>query len=173
DHERELYAVDLVEWALSLGQHPLKRPVPCQREVLLLKHLRSAEQRLKAVPLTDRARQRLSALLQPAVQRCEEQLRARFRPVLGGVLEEVGLRPGNLPERVALNKLIEELLDRIVESGFLNIGDLRDAVSRNQLKLDDLSGPGEFFSGDRLIQANRKLAVALDGVYHGGEIYMR
>jgi len=52
------------------------------------------------------------------------------------------LRPENFPERVALEKLVEELLDRIIGTAF-TMGDLRDAVSRNQLKLPDLGGFGE------------------------------
>ena len=36
DYERDLYAVDLVEWARSLFRRRIKRPLPEQREVLLL-----------------------------------------------------------------------------------------------------------------------------------------
>ena len=88
-------------------------------------------------------------------------------------LDDVGLRPRNLPERVARKKLVEELLDRIVERGFLTLGDLRDAVSRNNSKQPDCAGPARFFHGDALLQADRRLAVVLDGVYHGGEAYLR
>jgi hypothetical protein len=173
DHERELFAVDLVEWALSLFQRPLRRPVPCQRQVLLLKHLRSAGRRLKSARLTDPDRQRLNQLFYGAVLHCEERLRQSFRPVIHNALEEIGVRPENLPERVALNKIMEEMLDRIVERGFVGMGDLRDALSRNNLKMPDLAGLGEFMRGDRLICANRCFARVLDGVYHGGEIYLR
>src|SRR5262249_5948649 len=62
---------------------------------------------------------------------------------------------------------------RIVERGFLNVGDLRDALSRNELKLPDLLGAGEFFAGDPLIRANRELAVRAAGIYRRGEIYLR
>ena len=41
DHEREIYTVDLVEWALSWGRRPIKRQLPHQRDVLMLKHLRA------------------------------------------------------------------------------------------------------------------------------------
>src|SRR5207248_8497501 len=57
--------------------------------------------------------------------------------------------------------------------GFVTVGDLRDVVSRNNLKLADLSGADEFVLGDPLIRANRKLSVALDGIYRRGEIYLR
>ena len=100
-------------------------------------------------------------------------MRATFRPRIADVLRDVGMRPSNLPEQVALNKLTEELLDRVVERGYLNMGDLRDAVSRNNLRLPDLSGPREFFRGDRLIRANRRLPILLDGVYRRGEFYLR
>ena len=42
DHEREIYTVDVVEWAISLGRRPVKRPLPHQRDVLMLRHLRSS-----------------------------------------------------------------------------------------------------------------------------------
>ena len=74
---------------------------------------------------------------------------------------------------MARDKIIEELLDRVVDRGFLTLGDLRDALARNRLKLADLSGPGEFLGGDPLLRANAKLAVSLDGVYHRGEVYLR
>ena len=51
--------------------------------------------------------------------------------------------------------------------------DLRDTLSRSQLKLPDLGGVGELLLGDRLIRANRGLAVVLDGVYRRGEVYLR
>src|SRR5581483_8768427 len=76
-------------------------------------------------------------------------------------------------ERVARNKLAEELLDRIVARGFLNLGDLRDALSRNQLKLPDLGGPDELWRGDALLRADRRFAERLHGVYRRGEAYLR
>ena len=85
----------------------------------------------------------------------------------------MGLTPQNLPERVARKKLVEELLDQIGERGFLTMGDLRDAISRNNLKLPDLSEAARFLRGDQLLRADRKLALALDGVYRRGEFYLR
>src|SRR5205085_1102568 len=64
-------------------------------------------------------------------------------------------------------------LDRVCERGFLRIGDLRDAVARNQLKLPDLSGPGQLVTGDPLLRADTRLAYDLDGVYRRGEFYLR
>lgn len=174
DHERTVYTVDLVEWALSLGQRPIQRPIPGRQEVRALAHLRSARKRLVALEITDSDRRRLAALLNSAIERGEQRLRERFRPLVQGALEEVGLHPQNFPERDASHKLVEEMLDRVSERGFLALGDLRDALSRNQLKLPDLLGdPEELVHGDRLLRCDRRLAVVLDGVYRRGEIYMR
>ena len=173
DHEREIYTVDLVEWALSLGRRPIKRQLPNQRDVLMLKHLRSAARRLAVVRLSDEQRRQLTRLIHEALQRVETRLREQLRPQIATVLDEVGLVPQNLPERVARKKLIEELLDQIGQRGFLTMGDLRDAISRNNLKLPDLSEPLDFLRGDQLLRADRKLAIALDGVYRHGEFYLR
>jgi hypothetical protein len=173
DHERELFAVDLAHWGLSLGSRPVKRPVPCQSAVLSLRHLRLAARRARRARLADEERQRLSGMLSAAVRHVEAMLRSRFRPLIQDTLDRVGFQPENLPERVAQHKLIEEILDLVVERGFVTMSDLRDALSRNNLKLPDLGGAEEFFLGDRLIQANRRLARSLDGVYRRGEIYLR
>src|SRR5262249_11523853 len=67
----------------------------------------------------------------------------------------------------------EELVDRVVDRGHINMGDLRDAISQNNLKLPDVNGPAQVLLGDELLRANRGLAIALDGIYHRGEIYLR
>lgn len=173
DHERDIYALDLVTWATSGGKRPIKRALPSQRLVRITRHLRSAAQRLTQARLADDERQHLAHLLQTAQQHCEERLRSRFRPVLADAFLMVGLQPANPPERVAFARMIEEILDRIVDLGFLTFSDLRDTISRNQLKMPDLQDPYEFARGDPLLRLDRHLATALDGVYRPGEIYLR
>jgi hypothetical protein len=173
DYETDVSAVDLVEWLLSWGRRPLIRLLPHQSSVNLVRRLRRSIHRLASVGLPEPDRVRLLELFRAAVSCHEEQLRDRFRPLILTSLEEAGLRPRRYVERVARDKIIEELLDRIVERGFLTLGDLRDALARNRLKLADLSGPGEFLGGDPLLRADRMLAVSLDGVYRRGEIYLR
>ncbi|MEX0678607.1 MAG: hypothetical protein WD063_16115 [Pirellulales bacterium] len=173
DHERGVYTLDVVPWALSLGRKPLKRFLPGQRDVLMSKHLRGAARRLPAVKLTHRARSRLAALVQSAVNRAEANLRARFKPLVDRALDKVKLLPTNPPDRVARKKLVDEILDRVVEQGFLSMGDLRDALSRNSLKLPDLASFQQFSTGDQLLEADRQLATSLDRVYRGGEVYLR
>jgi hypothetical protein len=173
DYRREVYAVDVIEWARSFGRRPIIRQLPNQRQVLIVRHLRAAARRVAGTRLSVPVKLHLADLIAEALQHQESQLRERFRPLIARTLDRTNWIPANLPERVALNKLVEELLDLIVEHGYLAIGDLRDAVSRNQLKLEDLQGPKEFFSGDRLLKTDRKLSYALDGVYRRGEFYLR
>ncbi|MDB5341188.1 MAG: hypothetical protein JWN70_6807 [Planctomycetaceae bacterium] len=173
DHEREISVVDLVGWVWSLGRQPLRRPLPNQREVLMSKHLRSATGRIPTTNLAPAQRGLLSRLLHSAARSAEEQLRTRLRPLIGEALQKVGLEPQNLPERVARRKLIEELSDVVVHRGFLTIGNLRDSISSNNLKLFDLETFQQFLRGDQLLRADRELSRKLDGVYNPAEFYMR
>jgi hypothetical protein len=173
DHERDIFALDVVTWLTSGGRRPIKRPLPSQRLVRITKHLRSAAQRLTQARLADDERQHLAHLLQTALNHCEERLRSRFRPLLSDALSSIGLQPNNAPERTAFARMIEEMLDRIVELGFLTFSDLRDTISRNQLKMPDLHDPYEFARGDPLLRLDRHLSSALDGVYRPGEVYLR
>lgn len=173
DHEKETYTVDLLGCVTSFGSRPIKRELPNQREVLMSKHLRSATRRLVASRLTGQERRRLSQLLHEAAHSSEHQMRTRLRPLVESTLEEVDLTPQDVPERIAFGKMVEELLDGVAHRGFLTMGDLRDAISRSNLKLSDLSGPKQFFVGDKLLQADRQLSRVLDGVYQRGDIYLR
>lgn len=173
DHERTTYRVDLVKWIVSRGRRPLRRPLTSVREVMMARHLASAAGRLVSVRLSGGDRQRLQALLQDAAQLAETQMRQRMRPAIRQALLEVGAAPQSIPEQVAFDKLIEESLDCIADRGYLTMGYLRDAISRNDLKLDDLREPGELIRGDHLLRVDDRLDVALDGVYRRGEFYLR
>jgi hypothetical protein len=173
DSEREVYAIDFVEWFVSGFRRPLRRHLPHQRHVVVLKHLRSAVNHLSAVRLSPELRTPFHAHLHAAVAHAEQRIRDRFRPGARAALDAVGLSGHSRAAKVSRDKIVEELLDRVVERDLLTMSDLRDAVARNRVKLPDLSGAGEFFLGDRLIRANRLLARHLDGVYRRGEIYLR
>jgi hypothetical protein len=173
DHEREIYRVDLLSWGASFGKRPLSRPLPNQREVLMSKHLRSATRRLVAARLSGNDRRELSRLLHAAAESAEHQMRSRLRPLAVDTLKEVELTPANVPQMIAVRKMTEELLDRVAVRGFFTMGDLRDTISRSNLKLSDLSGPMEFFAGDKLLKADRQLNRTMDGVYQRGDIYLR
>ena len=173
DHEKEIYRIELLRWIFSVGKHPLKRPLPHLREVMMSRHLGRASKRLRHVKLSREHRDNLEALLRPAARRAEKALRERFRSTIDSTLKAHWVAPENLPERVAYQKLIEELLDGIVERGYLSLGDLRDAASHSQLKLPDLASPGDFFRGNQLLKTDKALSVALEGVHRRGEVYLR
>ena len=173
DHEREIYKVDLLNWATSFGKRPLNRALPNQREVLMSKHLGSATRRLVAARLSGHERRELSHLLHAAAESAEHQMRERLRPLASQTLHDVGLTPKNVPQLIAVRKMTEELLDRVAVRGFFTMGDLRDTISRSNLKLSDLAGPMEFLAGDKLLQADRELNRTMDGVYQRGDIYLR
>ena len=173
DHERVTYRVDLVKWIVSRGGRPLRRPLTKIREVMMAKHLASSTARLVYVRLSGKERERLAGLLHEATDLAEDQMRHRMRPTLRQTLLEVGFRPDNIPEKVAFDKLIEEALDCINYRGYLTMGYLRDAISRNDLKLADMTDSRELFRGDDLLRTDDELDIALDGVYRRGEFYLR
>ncbi|MBA3539890.1 MAG: hypothetical protein H0T79_09695, partial [Deltaproteobacteria bacterium] len=59
-----------------------------------------------------------------------------------------------------------------VAVGHISLGNLRDAISSNELKMPDLQTP-QLWAEDQLLSVDRRLAISLDGVYRRGEIYMR
>jgi hypothetical protein len=173
DFERPVSAPAPAEWFYSRFTKPFVQPLPDQPVVLAVKYLRRAASRLPNVRIGEADRQNLDTLLRAALNRAEAKLRDLFRPRIADALAAVGLTPANYPERIARDKLVEELLDLVATNGFLSLGDLRDALSRNQLKLPDLAGPKEFFTGDPLLRANREMAERMPGVYRRGEFYLR
>ncbi|MBI5724073.1 MAG: hypothetical protein HZA50_08965 [Planctomycetes bacterium] len=196
ENERQRYSVNLVEWAMGLGRKPLKKPLPVQREVQIVRHIRSAAARLAKIMPRNKSQKSLPLLVRSAERFRQDRLRADLHRVVSKAMDEVGMAPANVPEKVAYNKIVEELLDRIMERGLLTMQDLRDTISRNSLKLPDIVGKGDFlwqswwvglleffkwtgkgfydfFRGDMLLRLDHKLAAALDGAYRGGEIYMR
>src|SRR4029079_11239077 len=103
----------------------------------------------------------------------EQLLRRRMEPLVTETLTRARFTPGSVVERVGFHKLTQELLGGVVDRGFLTLGDLRDAISRNDLKSTDLSNAREFFAGDPLLTADRAFAARLDGVYQRGPLYLR
>ncbi|MFM8189224.1 MAG: hypothetical protein ACKN85_12150 [Pirellula sp.] len=173
DKERISYRVDLLRWLTSFGSKPLRRPLYNLQEVQMAKHLASATARLVHVRLSGSERDQLTHLLEDASHQADQQMRLRIREPLKSTLLEVGMTPSSFPERVAMNKLVEDALDCISERGYISMGYFRDAVSKNDLKLPDLNGLKEAWSGDRLLKADDRLDTVLDGVYRRGDFYLR
>jgi hypothetical protein len=173
DLEREALSLHLIGWAVTLGRQPLATPLPAARELRYARHLAQAAAKLAKLPLGEETVAPLRALLHDAIEHADAAVRAELQPRVAAVLDEVRLVPANLPETVARAKLVAELGDGVLERGFLGLGHVRDALSRNQLKLDDLSGPGELVRGDALLGIDRRLTRPLAGVYRRAEVYLR
>jgi hypothetical protein len=173
DFSRDVYAVDLPEYLRTFGRRPLRRRLPYAKPVMVLMAFRKAHKQLLRAGLPEPEQLRLDRLLHHEIHRREHAIRHEFTPIIVQQVTEAGLVPANRAEEIGRDKLVAELLDRVCERGYLRIGDLRDAVARNQLKLPDLSGPSEFLGGDALLRADTKLAYALDGIYRRGEFYLR
>jgi len=173
DHEQEIYKTDLLSWLKNLGRVSLKRPLPNQRIVMMSKHLRRAVLRVPVVQINATGRQELSRLLHAAADAAEHILRRRMEPLVREALRAAGFVPQGVVERVALQKVTQELLDGVVQRGFLTLGNLRDAISRNQLKMPDLNNVRELVTGDPLLRADKILSSPLEGVYQRGPFYLR
>jgi hypothetical protein len=173
DNERTVYRIDLLRSIASGGARPLRTPLLNLKEVLMAKHLASAASRLVYVRLSGNEREQLTHLLEQASEQAESQMRNRIREPLRNTLLDVGMLPSSYPEEIALDKLVEDALDCISERGYISMGYFRDAVSKNDLKLPDLLGIQEAWSGDRLLKADDRLDRVLEGVYRRGDFYLR
>jgi hypothetical protein len=173
DYEKGLYAIDLVEWVLWAFRRPLRRKLPLARQVSALWKLRRARKLVRHTQVPLNERERVASLLLQGIKGQEAILRGQLTPVITGALHEVDLQPVHLPERVARDKVVGELIDRVISRGFISFSDVRDVLARGQLKLADLSGPTEMFRGDQLLRADRRFAEVLDGIYRRAEFYLR
>jgi hypothetical protein len=172
-HERPPRSIDLPAWLLSRGARPAMRALGATRELRVARELRGVARKASGVRLAPADRKLLARQIAAAVERAELHARLALRPRLAGALEHAGLRPRSAAEHTGRDKLVEELLDEVVQRGFFSFASLRDALSRNELKLDDLGGPRALWEGDALLRADRELSVTLEGVYRRGEIYLR
>jgi len=173
DGERDVEVVDAAAWLRSRGRRAIVRRLPATREIRVARRVRAAARQIPRCEVDgDPAREQLADAVHAMVDRANARVRTVLRPVIEATLEEVGLVPRHLPGRVAQKKLVDELLDRAVAVGRLSLGDLRDAIAKNDLKLPDL-GVVELATGDQLLRADRILATSLEGVYRRGEIYLR
>ncbi len=173
ERERRIHRTYVWQWIMSLGRRPFQRPLPLLGEVLTLRHLRRASRRVAGTRVDGASRQTLATLLDRAVARVETHTRTRLRRIIGRVFASSGLQVDGGPERIARDKVVEELIDTIVDRGYISMSDLRDALSKNDLKLPDVTELTDLVRGDRLLQTDRAFSDVLDGVYRRGTVYQR
>lgn len=173
DAERESWDIDLGRWLRSLGRAPLRVRQTVRTQVGVVRSLLCALARVPLCRLDEAERRRLKRLLGDLAERAQARCRADVGAILAEGLGIAGLSPKNLPERVARDKLVAELLDKLLARGFIGFSDLRDHIARNQLKLADLAGVREWLSGDALLALDTWYSKHLDGAYRKGEVYRR
>ncbi|HQY61629.1 MAG: hypothetical protein IPQ09_08875 [Myxococcales bacterium] len=172
EHERERRAVDVITWVTSGFRRRIVRPLPMATRVRIARRLHHAFVTSHRAEIGAGDRRDLETTFRSAVSRARTNVERSVLPVLTAVLDEVGLRPSNVPEEVAREKLCAEILDQILERGFLGLSELRDALSRSNLKMGNLT-LAALTGGDALLRADRQLSLRLDGVYRPGEVYLR
>lgn len=166
--------VDLPSWILSGGHRNVVRSRQDTRHLQVARILQQASSaRLHTVERRRAELRGLERLVRDAQQRAEGNARCELRPRIRTVLRDSRFAPGSGPERQAFDKLVEELMDAILDRGFISLPQLRDAVSRNEAKLADVSETGQLWHGDALLRADAGLAVSLDGIYRRGDAYLR
>ena len=164
--------VELAAFVRSLGKKPIVRELPAAREVRVARRLKSASERAIGARLPPASKHEVQELLHGLALAASAHLRGALGPRVEAALVEVGLTPTCAVERVALRSVVAQLLDGVDARGFFSIGQVRDAVSKNALKLPNVT-PAQLVKGDAVLRADRRLGEVADGVYREGEIYLR
>ena len=89
-----------------------------------------ARGRVPLCRLDEAERRRLRRLLDTLASRLEKRFREVVSRILDECLASVGLVPRDVPEQVARDKIIAELIDRMLQRGFIAFGDVRDLPGR-------------------------------------------
>ncbi|BBM87866.1 hypothetical protein [Candidatus Uabimicrobium amorphum] len=179
DSRRVYFKVSFFGWLFTLGRKSFKTPLPALSNLKKIRSLRAIQKRIYNLQLRKYEINLLINLMQSTFENEENRIREHYRPLLEEAFVQAGLHPkesdGILSQResVALYKMQEEVLDLFVDKGYVHMTDLRDIISRNQLKMNDLRSPQEFILGDQLLRLDKKIDKVLLGVHHRGEIYMR
>lgn len=150
-------------------RRPLVREGHVVNQVKVARLLTSVAMRADSLRLRDDTAAVVLPALSAGAERASSRARGALRRKLSATLERAGLSASSGLEQVARGRLIEELIDRILERGFISLPQLRDAVSRNDLKLPDVTEVPR----DPLLAADALLSRTLMGVYRRGDIYLR
>ena len=173
DHEHEIYSLDLVEWLMSGGKRPIKRPLPSQQQCASREPCAARTQRLTMARLSDEDRSQFAVLLQEAVH----AQRGSDAPALSPLAD---LRPARRGPETAPS----------AGSDCLSQGGRGIAGPHHRLGLRDfqrtarypVAQPAEAARPERpaglhprrsLLRLDRRLTTLLDGVYRPSEFYLR
>lgn len=170
--EREDRKLDVRGFLFALGRAPLVRDLPLQGRLAAVRSLRAAQARLGQIKIKRSDVKAFGEVLDAGEAHHAGKLRATLEEEVARARDEVGLAPRGMRETTSAAKLGGELADLALAHGQFTFPQVRDAISRNDLKLPDLSLREAVF-GDQLLRLDRKLAAALFGIYSPAPIYLR
>lgn len=172
DKERRFSMTRPLRWLLSLGRESIEQPLEHYGLVRCMHYLQSSLKKLAHLPLPDEKRQRWEHPLYEARHALEEKIRQQFRPAMLAAMQEAGFVPTRQRDQVAQLKICEELLDRVVSSGRFSFSDVRDVISRNDLRLQDPSWR-ELLTRDVLLRLDQQFEERFNEIYRESEVYLR
>ncbi|MEK7485029.1 MAG: hypothetical protein AABZ60_11940 [Planctomycetota bacterium] len=150
----------------------LIQKLPFQQRINKIKYFRSALKRIQRLKVREKELQSFEKFIEDLIEQTNNELRTDFRQILQTAFQENQLFSHNSQEKVGFEKLKEEILDKIIAEGRFKFSYLRDIISRNDLKLSDLTLK-QLLVSDQLLSLDKYFRKQLFGVYSGGEIYMR
>ena len=163
--------LDIMGWVLSGGVSRLRRPMVLVDVIRATRFLRMAQQHLTFTRIDNSARQSVESLLRTARLSNENEVRAQIGPALSQALGDAGFSPTSHLGKLALGQIVETLIDRILEQGFLTFQNLRDTLAVSPVKMPDLADFAQWVRGDALLLLDRRLSTLLEGIYQPSELY--
>lgn len=151
------------------GKRLLVRRGDILRLVQVARLLNAVADRAESLRLPPASGSVVLPTLRKASERTEQHAMRAIRVKLVAALQRSGMRAEAGLERMARDRLVDEIVERILARGFVSLPQLRDAVSRNDLKLPDAG----FRQRDPLLVMDALLSRTLPGVYRRGDVYLR
>lgn len=160
-------------WLLSFGSKPFRRELPGVSLLAARSELTKAKTLIYRSELKIEWIREIEESIEHFQHSIEHKVAEFFRPVFHNAFEMAGFHPVTKVETAALNTVVEEMIARLLDTRQLSLGDIRDILARNHLKLADVGGPLEWLRGDKLMALDRALGQIAPGAYRRGEFYIR
>lgn len=172
DKDKQFYLTQVGRWLLSFGNKPLQGKLDHYGLVRSMQFIQSGIKKLANLPLTEEQREDWERPLISAQDYLDKMMRKLFGPKLIEALEEAGFVATTADERVCQQKMRDELLDLVIKNGRFSFSDVRDVISRNEMRLENPSWK-ELVTGDKLLKLNDAFEDRFHEIYREGEIYLR
>lgn len=165
------YRPSLRDW-LRRGRS--RRFLPFRGPLKALRALDGARDLLDELPWPATDLDRFAVALDALSARIGERLEGQLGPRIREALEQSGLAEDadDSAGPLGVRRLQDALTDLIRRRRYLRFADVRDLLARDVWSLPDSRLP-ELWQGDRLSRFDRAAALALPGVYHRGEPYVK